>query len=164
MTSTRIFGGILALVAATALLLTLVGRAGAEHHEHGPTVAMIAAGDTTDRIHLTTHPHEVTTVRTVRLDFSRPGNHSTAWHVHPGPGLVTIQSGSYILDRVTPRGCIEHIPYGPGEAFVDGGRDVVHRLRLADGSEGGSVSATFLTPQGQPLSIMADPPAEGRSC
>ena len=53
-----------------------------------------------------------------------PGG-STGWHSHPGPVVVVIQSGSFLLKHVDHGTCIEQ-RFAAGDAFVDHGQGRVH--------------------------------------
>jgi quercetin dioxygenase-like cupin family protein len=92
-------------------------------------------------IQLRTNGPKATLTARVTLE---PGG-SLGWHSHPGPVLVTVESGTFSLTQVENRRCRTH-RYGPEDAFVeDGGR--VHLGRNETQQEV-RVLATFLARMG----------------
>ena len=136
-----------AAIAAVGLAAVLTVRVDALAHG-GPHPTPLASGTTDERIVLKTHPREASNVTTFQLAFDQTGA-ATPWHSHPGPGLVTINSGTFELTRVVDGACVRQT-YGPRDVFLDPGDGSVHRLVLT--SAEGRVTATFITPTGSALS------------
>jgi len=81
-----------------------------------------------------------------------PGG-TTGWHVHPGPVLVIVKTGSvtkYSAD-CTAR------TFSAGQAFVEKGPTDVNMVRN-NGSVPAETIVTFLTPPGAPIREDAPPP------
>lgn len=134
-------------IVAAGLVAVLAVRIDALAHG-GPHPSPLASGTTDERIFLKTHPRETSNVTTFQLGFDQAGA-ATPWHSHPGPGLVTINRGTFELTRVVDGTCVTQT-YGPNNVFVDPGDGTVHRLVLTSGE--GAVTATFITPAGSALS------------
>jgi quercetin dioxygenase-like cupin family protein len=89
-----------------------------------------------------------------------PGAHS-GWHTHPGPSLVTVQSGTATYYDSDDPACAPHV-VGKGEGFVDeGGDDHVHLVRN-EGTEALVLIATQILPEGAPRRI--DAPVAPLNC
>lgn len=134
-----------AAVALLGLLALLAGRADATHGAVHPT--LLGQGTTADRLVIKTHPHQTSDVRTLRLDFDEAV--TTGWHTHPGPGIVTITSGTFLLQRAEQTGCTERA-LRAGDVFLDDGTP--HTLTA---TSAGSVLVTIVTPEGAPVSSPA---------
>ena len=128
-----------AVVVLLGLLALLVGRADATHGGLHPTTTLLASGSTTDRIVVKTHPNATSAVRTISFDFAE--NATTGWHTHPGPGIVTIVSGTFLLQRAEAHGCSERVLQA-GDVFLDDG--TAHALTA---TSAGKVVATLVTPK-----------------
>lgn len=84
-----------------------------------------------------------------------PGAHS-GWHTHPGPSLVTVQSGTATYYEGDDPACTPHV-IAKGEGFVDHGGGHVHLVRN-EGTEVLVLIATQILPQGAPRRIDAPAP------
>ncbi|WP_233580643.1 cupin domain-containing protein [Streptomyces triticirhizae] len=83
-----------------------------------------------------------------------PPGGETGWHYHHGPLLGVVESGT--LTR-TLDGCAVEVS-GPGDALVEPhGEGHVHNGRNL-GSEPVVLYATYVVPQGAPLSVPAENP------
>ena len=81
-----------------------------------------------------------------------PGG-TTGWHVHPGPVLVTVISGSVTKFSAD---CTAQT-YTAGQAFVEHGPADEHMVRN-NGSVPAETIVTFITPPGAPIRDDAPPP------
>lgn len=84
-------------------------------------------------------------VTVTHLTFA-PGG-TTGWHVHPGPVLVIVTTGSvtrYAADDCTAQ------TYTAGQAFVENGPTDENMVRN-DGTVPAKTIVTFLTPPGAPI-------------
>jgi quercetin dioxygenase-like cupin family protein len=81
-----------------------------------------------------------------------PGG-TTGWHVHPGPVLVTVISGSVTKFSAD---CTAQT-YTAGQAFVENGPADENMVRN-DGSVDTQTIVTFLNPPGAPIREDAPPP------
>jgi quercetin dioxygenase-like cupin family protein len=81
-----------------------------------------------------------------------PGG-TTGWHVHPGPVLVTVISGSVTKFSAD---CTAQT-YTAGQAFVENGPTDENMVRN-DGSVQAETIVTFITPPGAPIREDAPPP------
>jgi quercetin dioxygenase-like cupin family protein len=81
-----------------------------------------------------------------------PGG-TTGWHVHPGPVLVTVISGSVTKFSAD---CTAQT-YTAGQAFVENGPADENMVRN-DGSVDAQTIVTFLNPPGAPIREDAPPP------
>ena len=81
-----------------------------------------------------------------------PGG-TTGWHVHPGPVLVTVISGSVTKFSAD---CTAQT-YTAGPAFVEKGPSDENMVRN-DGSADAQTIVTFITPPGAPIREDAPPP------
>ena len=81
-----------------------------------------------------------------------PGG-TTGWHVHPGPVLVTVISGSVTKFSAD---CTAQT-YTAGQAFVENGPADENMVRN-DGSADAQTIVTFLTPPGAPIREDTPPP------
>jgi hypothetical protein len=82
-----------------------------------------------------------------------PGG-STGWHVHPGPVLVIVKTGSvtkYSADDCTAQ------TYTAGQAFVEHGPTDENMVRN-NGPVPAETIVTFITPPGAPIRGDAPPP------
>jgi quercetin dioxygenase-like cupin family protein len=82
-----------------------------------------------------------------------PGG-TTGWHVHPGPVLVIVKTGSvtkYSADDCTAQ------TYTAGQAFVEHGPTDENMVRN-NGSVPAETIVTFITPPGAPVRDNAPPP------
>jgi len=82
-----------------------------------------------------------------------PGG-TTGWHVHPGPVLVIVKTGSvtkYSADDCTAQ------TYTAGQAFVENGPTDENMVRN-DGSVPAETIVAFITPPGAPIRDDAPPP------
>jgi quercetin dioxygenase-like cupin family protein len=90
----------------------------------------------------------------VHLTFD-PGG-STGWHVHPGPALVIVKTGSvtkYSADDCTAQ------TYTAGQAFVENGPTDENMVRN-NGSVQAETIVTFINPPGAPIRDDAPPPPD----
>jgi len=76
------------------------------------------------------------------LTFARGG--STGWHVHPGPVLVIVKSGS--VTRYSAADCSAQT-YTAGQAFVENGPNDENMVRN-EGSVPAETIVTFIAPPG----------------
>jgi quercetin dioxygenase-like cupin family protein len=83
-----------------------------------------------------------------------PGG-TTGWHVHPGPVLVIVKTGS--LTKYSAGDCIAQT-YGAGQAFVENGPTDENLVRN-DGSVPAETIMTFITPSDTPIRDDPPPPA-----
>jgi hypothetical protein len=85
-----------------------------------------------------------------------PGQ-ATAWHTHPGPGLVTVVKGSLTYEDARDGECTE-IFYPAGRGFMDRGFGHVHRVVAGD--EGADFYIVYVHPRGagNPLLPAEQPP------
>ena len=84
-------------------------------------------------------------ITTAHLMF--PPGATTGWHVHPGPVLVIVASGTvtkYSSDCVATR-------YTPGQAFVEFGPSDINMVRNESSTTQADTIVTFLTPVGATL-------------
>ena len=81
-----------------------------------------------------------------------PGG-TTGWHVHPGPVLVMVISGSVTKFSAD---CTAQT-YTAGQAFVENGPSDENMVRN-DGSVQAETIVTFITPPGAPIREDAPPP------
>ena len=84
-----------------------------------------------------------------------PGAHS-GWHTHPGPSLVTVQSGTATYYEGDDPNCAPQ-RVRKGEGFVDEGGGHVHLVRN-EGAEDLVLIATQILPVGAPRRIDAPAP------
>jgi quercetin dioxygenase-like cupin family protein len=84
-------------------------------------------------------------------------NQASAWHTHPGPVIVTIQSGSLTYQHAAHNECHDE-PYRAGTGFVDPGFGHVHRVIA--GPAGTELYATFLLPPGSENHLIPMPAPE----
>ena len=70
-------------------------------------------------------------------------NQASAWHEHPGPGLVTVVRGSLTLEYAAGGECRE-VFYPAGRGFMD--RREAHRVVAGD--EGADIYIVFIHPRG----------------
>jgi hypothetical protein len=70
---------------------------------------------------------------------------ATAWHTHPGPGIVTVVKGSLIYEDARDGECTE-IFYPAGRGFMDRGFGHVHRVVAGD--EGADFYIVYVHPRG----------------
>ena len=82
-----------------------------------------------------------------------PGG-TTGWHVHPGPVLVIVKTGS--LTKYSAGDCTDQT-YGAGQAFVENGPTDENLVRN-DGSVPAETIVTFITPPDTPIRDDAPPP------
>lgn len=82
-----------------------------------------------------------------------PGG-STGWHVHPGPVLVIVKTGS--VTRYPARDCTAQT-YTAGQAFVENGPADENMVRN-EGPIPAETIATFITAPGAPIHDNAPPP------
>jgi len=87
-----------------------------------------------------------------RLTFA-PGG-TTGWHVHPGPVLVIVKTGS--VTKYSAQDATAHT-YTTGHAFVENGPADENMIRN-DGSVPAETIVTFITPPGAPIRGDAPPP------
>jgi quercetin dioxygenase-like cupin family protein len=113
-----------ALAASAVLGVTLVARAGGDKPEH----SVVAGQNVVERFVI------------------EPGG-TTGWHTHPGPVLVTVESGELTLVYADDPTC-EGRTYRAGESFVDRGDKIVHTA-LNRGASKVQLAATYLVP-GEP--------------
>ena len=76
-----------------------------------------------------------------------PPGATTGWHVHPGPVLVIVESGTvtkYSSDCVATR-------YTSGQAFVELGPSDINMVRNESSTTQADTIVTFLTPVGATL-------------
>ena len=83
-----------------------------------------------------------------------PGG-TTGWHVHPGPVLVIVKTGS--LTKYSAGDCTAQT-YGAGQAFVENGPTDENLVRN-DGSVPAETIMTFITPPDTPIRDDPPPPA-----
>jgi quercetin dioxygenase-like cupin family protein len=84
---------------------------------------------------------------------------ATAWHTHPGPGIVSVVAGTLTYEDAQ-RGKCRRKTYRPGQGFVDRGFGHVHRA--VAGPTGADFYVTYLTPRRAPTQTIEvnTPPAE----
>jgi quercetin dioxygenase-like cupin family protein len=82
-----------------------------------------------------------------------PGG-TTGWHVHPGPVLVIVKTGS--VTKYSAQDCTAQT-YTAGQAFVENGPTDENMVRN-DGSVPAETIVTFITPPGAPIRDDAPPP------
>jgi quercetin dioxygenase-like cupin family protein len=82
-----------------------------------------------------------------------PGG-TTGWHVHPGPALVIVKTGS--VTKYSAQDCTAQT-YTAGQAFVENGPTDENMVRN-DGSVPAETIVTFITPPGAPIRDDAPPP------
>jgi quercetin dioxygenase-like cupin family protein len=75
-----------------------------------------------------------------------PGG-TTGWHVHPGPVLVIVKSGS--VTKYSADDCSAQT-YTAGQAFVENGPTDENMVRN-EGSAAAETIVTFITPPGAPI-------------
>jgi quercetin dioxygenase-like cupin family protein len=150
-----------AAVAVAAIVLVLA----AGLMTAGPARATPPAGVTTEilgsgttlggfKIHvdgIKVESKNAASVTVAHLTFA-PGG-TTGWHVHPGPVLVTVISGSVTKFSAD---CTAQT-YTAGQAFVENGPTDENMVRN-DGSVQAETIVTFLTPPGAPIREDAPPP------
>ena len=83
-----------------------------------------------------------------------PGG-TTGWHVHPGPVLVIVKTGS--LTKYSAGDCTAQT-YGAGQAFVENGPTDENLVRN-DGSVPAETIMMFITPSDTPIRDDPPPPA-----
>jgi quercetin dioxygenase-like cupin family protein len=84
-------------------------------------------------------------ITTAHLTF--PPGATTGWHIHPGPVLVIVQSGTvtkYSSDCAATR-------YSSGQAFVELGPSDINMVRNESSTTEADTIVTFLTPVGATL-------------
>ena len=150
---------------ATALAVTAVGLA-AGMLTAGLAHAMPPAGVTTEilgrgttlagfKIHvdgIKVESKNAAGFTVAHMTFA-PGG-TTGWHVHPGPVLVIVKTGS--LTKYSAGDCTAQT-YGAGQAFVENGPTDENLVRN-DGSVPAETIVTFITPPGAPIRDDAPPP------
>jgi quercetin dioxygenase-like cupin family protein len=82
-----------------------------------------------------------------------PGG-TTGWHVHPGPVLVVVKSGS--VTKYSAQDCTAQT-YTAGQAFVEHGPTDENLVRN-EGSVPAETIVTFVIPPGAPIRGDAPPP------
>ena len=83
-----------------------------------------------------------------------PGG-TTGWHVHPGPVLVIVTTGS--VTRYSAQDCTAQT-YTAGQAFVEKGPSDENMVRN-DSSVPAETIVTLITPPGAPIRDDAPPPS-----
>jgi quercetin dioxygenase-like cupin family protein len=86
--------------------------------------SVVTAGTVTHRASVTTKGASDVFVVTNRI---APGGH-TGWHSHPGPSLITVQSGTATAYDGDDPSCAARV-YSAGSGFIDPGDGHVHLLR-----------------------------------
>ena len=122
----------------------------------GSRLEFLGRGTVADRIKVHTRDVKLQTKGPVDFLVNRltiePGGH-TGWHSHPGPNLVTIQSGTV----TTYDADCSARTYTAGQAFVDPGNHV-HIMRNS-GSGQAVLLVTSILPVGAQLRIDEPAPA-----
>ena len=142
-------------VLALAAGLMTAGPAGATPPA-GVTTQILGSGTTLGgfKIHvdgIKVESKDAASFTVAHLTFA-PGG-TTGWHVHPGPVLVTVISGSVTKFSAD---CTAQT-YTAGQAFVENGPSDENMVRN-DGSVDAQTIVTFLTPQGAATREDAPPP------
>jgi hypothetical protein len=86
-------------------------------------------------------------------------NQATAWHTHPGPGIVTVVSGSLTYEDAFAGECREFF-YPAGRGFMDRGFGHVHRA--VAGEEGADFYVVYIHPRGAGAPLI--PASEPEEC
>lgn len=73
---------------------------------------------------------------------------ASGWHTHPGPSLITVQSGTITAYEGSDPACTPHV-YTAGQRFVDPGGTHVHLLRNEGPVDAVTVAVQFI-PAGVP--------------
>ncbi|KAB8161930.1 cupin domain-containing protein [Streptomyces sp. 3MP-14] len=143
----RRWGAVLGALVGTLALATLPSSAAGGGE---PVVEPLTEGLAPDGLRIEAEgPTDV-----VQRIITIPPGGETGWHYHHGPLLGVIESGT--LTR-TLDGCAVEVS-GPGDALVEPhGADHVHNGRNL-GSEPVVLYATYVVPQGAPLSVPAENP------
>jgi quercetin dioxygenase-like cupin family protein len=89
--------------------------------------------------------------------LSLGANQVFAWHTHPGPVVVTVQTGSLTYRDAGPNACRDRT-YTAGEGFVDPGFGHVHRVIA--GPAGAEIYSTFFLPPGSESHLITAPGPE----
>jgi hypothetical protein len=85
-------------------------------------------------------------------------NQAAAFHVHPGPSFVTVQTGSLRYEEANDGRCVRK-SYGVGRGFVDGPSRRAHRI--VAGASGADYYEVYLLPRRTgPHFANVSPPAE----
>jgi mannose-6-phosphate isomerase-like protein (cupin superfamily) len=87
-----------------------------------------------------------------------PGG-TTGWHSHPGPVLVTVQTGELTLVYADDTSCVGRT-YRAGESFVDRGDAIVHTARNT-GATNTEFWATYIVPGTPGRGVRIDEPSPG---
>jgi hypothetical protein len=95
------------------------------------------------------------TIQHARLE----ANQATAWHTHPGPGIVTVVSGSLTYEDAFAGECREFF-YPAGRGFMDRGFGHVHRAVAGD--EGADFYIVYIHPRGAGATTI--PASEPEEC
>jgi quercetin dioxygenase-like cupin family protein len=78
-----------------------------------------------------------------------PGG-SSGWHTHPGPGILSVRSGTVTLYDANDPSCTPHVlPAGKG--FVEAGGDV--HIARNEGTENLTLNVTYIIPRNAPQRI-----------
>ena len=75
-----------------------------------------------------------------RLAPNQPG----AFHTHPGPSFITVQTGSLRYEEAAGARCLRK-SFGPGRGFVDGPARRAHRI--VAGESGGDYYEVYMLPR-----------------
>jgi quercetin dioxygenase-like cupin family protein len=123
----------------------------------GVTTEILGSGTTLGGFKIHVHGFKVESKSTAgftvaHLTFA-PGG-TTGWHVHPGPVLVIVKTGS--VTKYSAEDCTAQT-YTAGQAFVENGPTDENMVRN-DGSVPAETIATFITPPGAPVRDDAPPP------
>lgn len=116
----------------------------------GVTGTVLAKGTSAGTLKVKAEGRTDVIVRTITIE---PGG-STGWHYHPGPLIAVVKSGT--LTRTLHDCSVEATP--AGTSFIEpSGSHHVHIGRNL-GTEPVELYATYLVPEGSPLSVDADAP------
>jgi quercetin dioxygenase-like cupin family protein len=146
-----------AVLAGLGVLGGVIGTAGATPPA-GITTQLVGRGTTVGGFHIHVDGIKVSSrdavdFAVVHLTFA-PGG-TTGWHVHPGPVLVIVTSGSVTKYSEDCRAQT----YVAGQAFVEKGPKDENMVRN-NGKLQAETIVTFLAPPGAPVRDDAPPPAD----
>ncbi|GAA3370088.1 cupin domain-containing protein [Streptomyces sannanensis] len=139
-----------AVVASGVAALGLVPSAALATPGSGVSGTVLAKGTSDGTLTVKAKGRTDVVVRTITV---QPGG-STGWHYHPGQLIAVVQSGA--LTRTLDDCSVEVTP--AGKSFIEpSGRHHVHIGRNL-GTEPVVLYATYMVPEGAPLSVDAEAP------
>ena len=154
----------LAVTAASALLLLAVASSAIANHvvvdPNAVPAGFLAAHNDVANIEIDSFARAVKHGRAdvfIRHFVFPAGAGPLAWHTHPGPAIVTVNSGTFAYQDSHGGQCRTRW-YSAGQGFFDPGFGHVHRG--IPGPDGAHLYTLWLTPSGTPNETIPAPAPE----